>query len=82
MDPMQHIFAQFASWYSKQQNGCDVALNILNLNLNDQIIFDIGITDHIFCNKDFFYQYRTYQKYQTCIGCQWYKSPNWLYRKL
>jgi hypothetical protein len=27
-------------------------LNSISLNLSDQIIFDSGATDHIFCNKD------------------------------
>jgi hypothetical protein len=46
-------FAQFASWYTKQQNGCGMTLNTLNLNLNDEIIFDSGATDHIFYNEKF-----------------------------
>jgi hypothetical protein len=29
-----------------------MALNTLNINLNDQIIFNSGVTDHIFYNKD------------------------------
>jgi hypothetical protein len=29
-----------------------MALNSISLNLSDQIIFDSGATDHIFCNKD------------------------------
>jgi hypothetical protein len=31
-----------------------MALNTFNLNLNDEIIFDSGATDHMFCNKKFF----------------------------
>jgi hypothetical protein len=46
-------FAQFASWYTKQQNGCGMTLNTLNLNLNDEIIFDSGATDHMFYNEKF-----------------------------
>jgi hypothetical protein len=46
------MFAQFTSWYTKQQNGCGIALNTINLNLNDQIILDSGATDHIFYNSD------------------------------
>jgi Ni,Fe-hydrogenase I small subunit len=49
---MQHMFAQFSMWCSKQQNGCDIALNSINLNLHDQIIFDSGATDHMFCNEE------------------------------
>jgi hypothetical protein len=52
-DPTQHIFTQFVIWYTKQQNGCGMTLNSINLNISDQIIFDSDITDQIFCNKDF-----------------------------
>jgi hypothetical protein len=49
---MQHMFAQFAVWYSKQQNGCGISLNSINLNLRDQINFYSGDTDHMFCNEE------------------------------
>jgi hypothetical protein len=50
---MQQMFAQFAIWYTKQSNGCGMALNAINLNLNDQIILDSGATNYMFWNKDF-----------------------------
>jgi hypothetical protein len=52
-DLMQQMFAQFTTWYTKQNNGCGMALNAINLNLNDQIILDSGATDHMFCNQGF-----------------------------
>jgi hypothetical protein len=48
---MQIMFKQFFMWYA-HQNSDGVSLNSFKFNLQDQIILDSGITDHIFCNKN------------------------------
>jgi hypothetical protein len=37
-------------WYSKQNND-GISLNSFKVNLNNKIILDSGVTDHMFYNK-------------------------------
>jgi hypothetical protein len=48
-DPVQQIFHKFSLWYWKK-NYDGISLNSFS-NLNNQIILDSGVTNHMFCNK-------------------------------
>jgi hypothetical protein len=79
---MQQMFAQCATWYTKQNNGCGVTLNAINLNLNDQIILDSGATDHIFCNQEFLNNLDLIKNITHVIVANGTKGQNQWYRKL
>jgi hypothetical protein len=81
-DPMQQMFAQCATWYTKQNNECSVALNAINLNLNDQIILDSGATDHMFYNQEFLNNLDLIKNITHVIVANGTKGQNQWYRKL
>jgi hypothetical protein len=59
-----------------------MALNDINLNLNNQIIFYSGATDNMFCNQEFLNNLDLTKNTKHVIVANGTKSQNQWYRKL